>query len=115
MADKMQVITHNDTPVAVVIPYEEYKQLVRKAKFHSESHKYAVPQEVAELVLVKEYTPIKAWRTHLGLSQKEMASRLTITQGAFSQIENSRSNQMATLKKVAAAFGIHTKQLQLTE
>lgn len=114
MSDKIQVITHEDVPVAVVVPYEEYQQLTRMAKFRSESRRYAIPQSVAEMILVKNYTPIKAWRTYLKLSQVEIAKRLSMTQAAFSQIETATKNQATTLKKVATALGIHIKQLQVS-
>lgn len=114
MTDKIQVITHGDLPVAVVVPYDEYQRLVRKAKFRSEPRRYAIPQAVAEMILVKDYTPIKAWRTYLKLSQVEVASKLSMTQAAFSQIETASKNQTTTLKKVATALGIHIKQLQVS-
>ena len=113
MTDKIQIITHGDQPVAVVVPYEDYQQLVRMAKFRSEPRQYAIPQEVAEMILIKEYTPIKAWRTYLKLSQVDVANRLSMTQAAFSQIETASKNQISTLKKVATALGIHVKQLQV--
>lgn len=115
MNDKIHIITHDDIPVAVVVPYQEYQQLVLAAKYRSDPHKYAVPQEVAEMILIKNYTPIKAWRIHRKFSQAQMAQRLEITQAAFSQIEKSKKNQAATLKKVAAALRIAVKQLQLSD
>ena len=110
----LSVITHDDVPVAVVVPYEEYQQLIHMAKIRSEPRRYAIPQSVTEMILVKDYTPIKAWRTYLKLSQVEMAKRLSMTQAAFSQIETASKNQLSTLKKVATALGIHVKQLQVS-
>ena len=71
------------------------------------------PLEVAEMHAVKNYSLIKAWRIFKGKTQKEMADALGITQGAFSQIEKSATNQTETLNRVANVLGISVELLEL--
>ncbi len=48
---------------------------------------------------------IKAWREHLGMTQKELAEKANITQPAIAKLERHNSNpRQATLKKIAAAM-----------
>jgi len=55
---------------------------------------------------------LKAWRKHLGLTQKEVARRAGITQSALSQMERMAiNNRTATLEKLAKAMGIEAGQL----
>ena len=54
----------------------------------------------------------RAWREHLGLTQKEVAARMGISQAALSQIEAPESKpQRATLEKLAAALDVSLEQL----
>ncbi|EOX4867150.1 TPA: helix-turn-helix domain-containing protein, partial [Haemophilus influenzae] len=52
-----------------------------------------------------------AWREHLGLTQAEVASRLGISQAAYSQHENSQTLRKSTRIKIATALGINSAQL----
>ena len=71
-----------------------------------------IPHEVVEQVVNKEFNLLKAWRKHLGLTQKEVARRSGITQTALSQMERMAVNhRTATLEKLAKAMGIEAGQL----
>ncbi|MFH1156913.1 MAG: helix-turn-helix transcriptional regulator [Pseudomonadota bacterium] len=60
----------------------------------------------------KRYNTVKAWRVHLGLTQKEVAKRAGISQAALSQMEkNENTLRNATLEKLAGALGLSVKQL----
>ncbi len=72
-----------------------------------------IPHEVAGFMLEKGYSPAKAWRVYLRMSQKDAAKKLGISQAALSQIENNENNQRATLEKIAVAYGIHVEQLEV--
>jgi transcriptional regulator with XRE-family HTH domain len=54
-----------------------------------------------------------SWREFLGLTQKEVAKRMGITQAALSQMESAENNlRKETLKKLATALKLDIAQLQ---
>ena len=56
---------------------------------------------------------VKAWRTYLGLTQKNVAKMANISQSALSQMEkNNNELRSATLEKLAIAMGLSVEQLQ---
>ncbi|MDD5175782.1 MAG: helix-turn-helix transcriptional regulator [Sterolibacterium sp.] len=102
---KVQVINAPDgTPAFVVIPYDEY---VKRSAVEGGY----VPNEVVEMSFEREFSPMKAWREYLGLTQAEVAGRLGITQAAFAQLENSPRPRKSTLQRVAVALGLVFEQL----
>lgn len=92
----------------VVVPIEDYLALIQKPTIDL---KHGVPSEVVNLVFVKNYSPIKAWREHLGLTQAEVAKKIGVSQSAYSQFENAEHLQKQTLKKIATALGLTVEQL----
>ncbi|HHF4449436.1 TPA: helix-turn-helix transcriptional regulator [Haemophilus influenzae] len=70
-----------------------------------------IPESVAKLALLNDYSALRAWREHLGLTQAEVASRLGISQAAYSQHENSQTLRKSTRIKIATALGINSAQL----
>ena len=103
----VQILKKDGEPAFAVIPYKEYLMLVPKAKDDS------VPHEVVGLVIKKEMNLVKAWRIHLGLTQREVARRAGISQAALSQMER-RTNALrtTTLEKLARAMDLSVAQLQ---
>lgn len=70
------------------------------------------PSEVAWL-LQEGFSPIKAWREHLGVTREELGRRLAVSPAAVTQLEaRSARPRAATLKKVAAVLGIDWELLQ---
>jgi transcriptional regulator with XRE-family HTH domain len=56
---------------------------------------------------------VKAWRTHLGLTQKQVAKKAGISQSALSQMEKTENNpHSATLEKLAKAMNLSVDQLE---
>jgi predicted transcriptional regulator len=103
---KVQIINGPDgRPAFAVIPYEDY---VRSRK---ESEEGALPHEVVGLMVLNDWTPIRAWREYLGLTQSEVAVRLGISQPAYAQQELARRSRKSTRERVAAALGIFPEQL----
>ena len=105
----IQVIRQDGKPAFVVIPYDEYMRLY--ATEHG-----LVPQAVVDLAFDNDWTLIKAWRKHLGLSQREVAERAGMSQAAYSQIESgTHKTQARTLRKIADAMDLSTEQLCVDE
>lgn len=108
-----QYIYSNNKIEYVVLPYQEYLRLT-KAPVTTAAEKdddALIPHEVIELRFLKGMSKFAAWRKYLKISQKELARRAGITQGAVSQIEKSNSPHRATLAKLAAAMNISLAQL----
>ena len=103
----VQIINKDGKPAFAVIPYEEYLGLLPA------DEDTTVPHEVAGLVIKKGMNLVKAWRTHLGFTQREIAKRAGISQAALSQMEKSTNElRTATLEKLARAMGISVEQLR---
>ncbi len=76
----------------------------------------ALPHEVAARHLAEAVPLLRAWREYLGLTQAELAERLAVTQGQVAQWEAPGARpRHATLKRAAAALGLHVSQLTLAD
>ncbi|MBH2008235.1 MAG: helix-turn-helix transcriptional regulator [Xanthomonadaceae bacterium] len=91
-------------PMFVVVPYDEFVSRYE----HADD---IVPDAVINLVLGFEMTPAKAWRTHLGLTQEEVAQRMGTSQSAYSQLEASKNLRKGSRARIAAGLGISVTQL----
>jgi len=108
----VQILESNGLPTFAVIPFPQYQQICRKIEEHElELKADEVPHDVVKLSLGKGFSPAKAWRVYLRLTQVEAAERLGITQGALSQIENADSLKKETVDKLAAAYELYPEQL----
>jgi len=106
--NNVQLIKHNGIPAFAVIPYEDYLAMLPK-----ETEGDSVPQKVAEMAILEDMPLIKAWRLHMGLTQKDVAKKAGITQAALSQMERAgNTNRTATLEKLAAALGLSVEQIR---
>jgi hypothetical protein len=94
----------NGTPAFVVLPYAVWLA-------SRDREENLVPNEVVNLAFDHEWSPMRAWREHLGLTQAEVASRSSMTQGAYAQMENTAKPRRASLKKIAKAMGLVADQL----
>ena len=97
------MINENGKPAFAVVPYDEFLRLIEPNS--------TIPHEVVTMTIRKDMSLITAWRKYLQLSQVEVASRLGITQAALSQIENSSTNKLATIKQIAKALDLEIDQL----
>lgn len=97
-------------PAFAVLPIATLNWLKQKANF-ADPLETGIPEAVAKLALLNDYSALRAWREHLGLTQTEVASRLGISQAAYSQHENSQTLRKTTRIKMANALGIHPSQL----
>ena len=102
----VQFIEQKGKPIFVVIPYEEYLNLLP-------SKESTIPHEVVGLIIKNDMNLVKAWRVFLGLTQAEVAKRTGISQAALSQMERSDNTlRTATLEKLAKAMGLSLDQLR---
>ncbi|ODN41653.1 hypothetical protein BGC07_15815 [Piscirickettsia litoralis] len=116
-----QVIEQDGRPAFAVVPFADFEQLMAEysneapvKKASARKKQATVPHELAKLVALKDYSPIKAWRKYKGVTQAELAKKLKLTQPALSQIEKSEKGlQQDTVKKVAKALGIKPEQLAI--
>ena len=108
----VQILEANGLPTFAIIPFPEYQQICKKLDEHEVIlGPDDVPHEVVKLSLGKGFSPAKAWRVYLRLTQVEAADRLGITQGSLSHIENSDNLKSETAKKLAVAYEIYPEQL----
>jgi len=105
--NNVQIIKKDGIPIFAVIPYENFLSF-----YHQDTGEDTIPQEVAEKAILQDIPLIKAWRLHMGLTQKNVAQKARITQAALSQMERTENqNKTATLKKLAAALNVSVEQL----
>lgn len=97
-------------PAFAVIPISAFNWLKQQANF-ADPLETGIPESVAKLALLNDYSALRAWREHLGLTQMEVAHRLGISQAAYSQHENATTLRKTTRVKIANALGIHPAQL----
>jgi len=94
-------------PAFAVLPYAEYQALKQG---HSKAEAY-IPNTVVNAMFDQGWTAVRAWREHLGLTQAQVAERLSISQPAYAQQEASLRLRKASRDKIAAALGIDPQQL----
>jgi DNA-binding Xre family transcriptional regulator len=103
-----QIIEKDGEPLFVLVPYEKYLDLTRKAVVEP-----TIPHDVVELHILEGKTLIRAWREYKGVSQREAAERMGISQPAYSQMEKKGARlRPATLQKIADALEISPEQLR---
>lgn len=103
-----QTIEQGGKPAFVVIPYDEFLRL------HPEiEQKDGIPHEVVHNMIHKDISRIRAWREHFGLTQKELAKKMGISQAAMSQIEAIGARpRKSTLEKLSKVLNLSLDQLK---
>jgi hypothetical protein len=72
-----------------------------------------VPHAVVSLMIDHEWSPMRAWRVHLGLSRELVAMRLALPTEALVRLENAHSLEMHERTAVATALGLAAELLDL--
>jgi DNA-binding XRE family transcriptional regulator len=104
-----QIIHEAGKPKFAVLPIEQFQQLLAFADMEP-----TIPNTVVQRIFDDKISPVRAWREHLGLTQKDIADRLGITQAAFAQQEKPDAKlRPKTLKAIATAMGLVTEQLDI--
>lgn len=91
-----------------LVPVEDFQKLVDQSK---QDEQITIPNAVVKLHLLDNLSVIAAWRTYLGLTQDEVAHRLSISQAAYCQLEKTKRPRQSTKKRVAKALGLEERQL----
>ncbi len=122
-----QIVTHNGFPVAAVIPYEEYLELIgiedaedredtlSDAELESvRNDVHTIPDEVVGMMAKNNITIIRAWREYKGLTQEEVAKGMGVAQSVFARMESGKVKpRIATLRRIAGAMGLDAAQLDV--
>ncbi|MCE8040940.1 helix-turn-helix transcriptional regulator [Halomonas daqingensis] len=96
-----------------VVPLEQFTELVERA---GEVDALTLPHEVVSRHLTDDLPLLRCWREYLGMTQAELAERMKVSQAQVAQWERPTARpRHATLKKAAAALGIHVSQLTLND
>ena len=104
---KHQVIKSDGKPMFVVVPYEEYKDLIGLSE-----RKVTISHAVVRASVIDGKSRIRAWREYNRLSQTQMAEKMGISQSAYAQMEKPDAlPRPATLVKIAAALDLRLDQL----
>ena len=93
-------------PAFVVVPYQEFVKNFEQAQD-------LVPHAVVQLAFDQGMSPAKAWRTHLQLTQAEVARRMDVSQSAYAQLEAKPNLRKTSRERIAAALGISPGQLDI--
>lgn len=121
MSNNIHIIKHEGKPTFVVLPYEEYQDLIAKQPL-SEEMEYKValerakeeehfPEEVVKRVLGGE-SPIKVFREYRNISQQELADKIGKSKQYISEIERgNRKGAAKTLKDIAVELRLDLEDL----
>jgi len=107
------ILEANGKPAFVVLPYDEYLKLTGgQASSGRIPADGTTPHEVIRQCVKNDWSMIRAWREHLGLTQAEMARRLEIRQPSYAAMEAPDAKpKKATRERIAAAMGLSLEQL----
>ena len=103
--DTQTILGADGKPAFVVVPYSMFVK-----KFGPTNS--LVPNEVVNLAFDNEWSPARAWREHLHLTQAAGAKRMGMSQAAIAQFEAAGAKlRKASRDKLAAALGLTGEQL----
>ena len=103
--DTQTILGADGKPPFVVAPYSMFV-----TKFCQTNS--LVPNEVVNLAFDKKWSPARAWREHLHLTQAAVAKRMGMSQAAVAQFEAAGGKlRKASRDKLAAALGLTGEQL----
>ena len=111
----MQKITTPKGETLVVLPLEEYEALIDRLDVAAADkvrrdiaagRDELVPAEIVHRLLEGE-NPVRLWRTHRGLSARDLADRAGLSASYVSEIESGKKEgSVEVLKKIAAALNV---------
>jgi len=108
-----QTIEVGGHPAFVLVPWEQWCQ-IRPLWEAEKARAGGIPQEVVEAHILRNEPLIKAWREHLGITQKQLAAQMGVSQAAVVKFERPHARlRIITIKKIASALGLNAEQLRL--
>ena len=108
-----QTIDYQGNPAFVLIPRDEFKR-IRPLLDGDKTRPIGIPQAVVEAHLLREIPMIRAWRDHIGITQRELAARIGVSQAAVAKLEKPTAKpRRATLAKIDEALGISVEILDV--
>lgn len=109
---KHQIIEQDGKPAFAVIPYEDFLKLSRIYEENRDDSDVWIPHEVVKANALNDVPLIRAWREHLGLTQREVAERAGMSQPAYAKLERPDARpRRSTIKKIADAMELKVEQV----
>lgn len=129
--NNLQYIRDNSgKPLYVILPIAEFEKLVEVDEYgfrieeddseewqdvpyeKDDNDAVTIPFDVVKIKHENNINLLGAWRIYRGLSQKDVAVKVGITQGAISQMEQPDNKpQKKTLEKFAAIYECEVEQM----
>ena len=120
----VQFIEQNGHPEYAVLPVSEYWELLKKAEMLEDEAAYdnakaelasekdeLVPERVVDALLDGD-NPIKVWRNFRGLSQFELAKRISKSQSYMAQLESGqRKGSIEVYRAISTALDVDVDDL----
>lgn len=107
-----QKIEYDGKPAYVLVPWKEWHR-IKPLLDAQKARDSGIPQEVVEAHVLRNDSLIKAWREYLGITQKELAERLGVSQAAVVKYERFDARlRQATLRKICVALELNENQLR---
>ncbi|MEC4718610.1 helix-turn-helix transcriptional regulator [Noviherbaspirillum sp. CPCC 100848] len=78
-----------------------------------QNRREGTPPQVISAVLSHHWTPARAWREHLGISQAQMAARLGISQLEYAARETVLHLNAGHREQIAAVLGVRSELLEV--
>jgi len=108
-----QTIDYQGNPAFVLVPWDDFKR-IRSLLEGDKIHSMGIPQAVVEAHILRAIPMIRAWRDHIGITQRELAARIGVSQAAVAKLEKPNARpRRATLEKIAEALGIPIENLDV--
>jgi DNA-binding XRE family transcriptional regulator len=106
-----QTIDYQGNTAFVLVPWDDFKR-IRPLLDSDKIRSKGIPQTVVEAHVLRAMPMIRAWREHIGITQRELAARMSMSQAAVAKLEKPNAKpRRATLEKVAEALGISIENL----
>lgn len=116
----MQTITTPNGETLVVLPLAEYEDLLDKADIAAADKVRAniaagsdefVPSEIVNRLIAGE-NPVKVWRSHRGMTAKDLAAQAGLSAPYVSEIEGGKKEgSLSAMKRIAEALGVDLDDL----
>ncbi len=116
----MQKFTTPNGEVLIVLPEEEYENLVDAADIAAADRVLTdiasgvdelVPSEIVDRLL-NGANPVRVWRNHRGMTARELARKTELSAAYISEIETGKKDgSIASMKKIATVLGVDLDDL----